>query len=76
MSIENKMKIALVNYGAMNEDWRIKVISVETDYSDWAKVIVEVYKPRHKTPCTCWTLFANMVREFVDFERSEHIRLK
>lgn len=77
MSIEQHMRNALINYGAINENWRIKIIDKEIlPYSDWVKVTVEVYKPRCRKPCTIWTLASNMVRGITDFEKSTFIHCK
>jgi len=75
-NIENKIKNALVEYGAMNENWRLKITDKEIiGNSDYANISVEIYKPRCRKPCIVWTLVTNIVREFVDFERSTFVRL-
>ena len=74
--LENGIKEALVEYGAMNDNWRMKITDKEIiAYSDWAKVEIEIYKPRCRKPCIIWTLAINMVKELVDFERSTFVRL-
>ena len=73
--LETGIHYALDTYGATLPNWRIKILDAETvGHSDWAKVYVEVYKPRCRKPCTTWCLAVNMVREIVDFERSTFIR--
>ena len=75
-SIESKIKNALVEYGAMNENWRLKITNKGIiSNSDYASFTVEIYKPRCRKPCTEWTLIANIVREFVDFGKSTFVRL-
>ena len=74
--IEDKVKSTLINYGAINENWRIKITDVEImPNSDWAKVAVKIIKPRCRKPCIIWTLTMNMVRGLTDFEKSTFVRL-
>lgn len=75
-TIENGIKKALVEYGAMNENWRLKITDKNIiGNSDFASISVEIYKPHCRKPCIVWTLVANIVKEFVDFERSTFVRL-
>lgn len=70
------LKNALVGYGAMNENWRLKITNKQIiSNSDFANITVEIYKPRCRKPTIVWELLVNIVREFVDFERSTFIRL-
>jgi len=74
-NFENQIKNVLVERGIMLENWKIKITDKKIiGNSDWAKVEVEVFKPRCKKPCITWTLVVNMVKEFVDFEKSTFVR--
>lgn len=74
--IENGIKKALVEFGAMNENWRIEITDKYLiGNSDYANISVEIYKPHCRKPCTVWVLVANIVTEFVDFKKSTFIRL-
>lgn len=70
------MRNVLLNYGAINEKWRIKLTHKEIlPFTDWAKVTVEVYKPRCRKPYGIWTMYFNIVRGITNFERNTFIRL-
>ena len=76
MTIDQQMRNALLNYGAIGDSWRIKITDKEViNYSDWAKVTVELYKPRCRKPYAIWELVTNTVRCVTDFEKSTYIRL-
>ena len=78
MKLEKQLKGAMVDYGAVNENWRIKIVAIEkiADNSDFANVTVEIYKPRSRQPAYLHTLYINMVKEFVCWDRSTHVNLK
>lgn len=70
MKIEEYAKNALVNYGASLEDWRIEILDVTSNTSDWATVTCTVTKKKCRKPFVIWNLKMNMVRNIVDFEKS------
>lgn len=70
MKIEEYAKNALVNYGASLEDWRIEVLDVTSNTSDWADVTCTITKPHCRKPFVQWRLKMNMVRKIADFEKS------
>ncbi len=69
--LENQIKQALVNYGAMGENWRMKVTNREIiGRSDWAKVVVEITAPKKRKPCTKWELAINIARNQIHWDKS------
>lgn len=75
-NLENGIKKALIEYGAMNENWRLEITDKKIiGNSDYATISVMIFKPRCRKPCMMWELHVNIVREFVDFERSIFARL-
>lgn len=76
MTVEQQMRTALLNYGAINDNWHIAITDIENlSYSDWAKVTVLVRKPRCRKPFMEWTLFVDTVRGITDFARNTFIYL-
>lgn len=78
MKLEKQLKDAMIEYGAITEKYRIKIISIEHENknSDYANVIVEVYKPRSRKPDIMWNLFINMVREILYWDKSSFAEMK
>lgn len=78
MMIKEFAKAALINYGAILENWKIVIgeISQMSDRSDWVEVQVYVYKPRSKKPDFFWELCMNMARNVTDFGKSQFTNLK
>lgn len=64
------IKNALVDFGAMLENWKINLICIENDGSDIYYVSVTITKNRCKKPFVMWTLRVDTVRELVYFDRS------
>lgn len=76
MNCEQQMRNALLNYGAINENWRVKLTHKEIlPFTDYAKVIVEVYKPRCRKPYGICHMYVDTVRGITNFERNTFIRL-
>lgn len=78
MSLEEKLKNAMIDYEAIAENWRIKIIAIErvSNNSDYAHVIIETYKPRSRKPDYAFNLYVNMVKELIFWDRSTHENLK
>lgn len=77
MTVEQQMRTALLNYGAIKSNWRITIDSVENiGYSDWAEVTVSIFKPRCRKALAKWVLLTNPVKGITDFGRSTYIWLK
>ena len=70
-NLESLIRSAMDQYGVTAQGWRIKIIKVESDTIDWAKVLVDVYAPRKRKPACSWNVAVNMVRNVVDFNQSE-----
>lgn len=65
------IKIALVDYGAMLEDWKLSFVEAERiGNSDMINVTVTITKKRCRKPFMIWTLRIDEVRELVYFDRS------
>ena len=71
-NLESLIRSAMDQYGVTAQGWRIKIIKVDSDVIDWAKVLVEVYAPRKRKPACAWNVAVNMMRNIVDFNRSEY----
>lgn len=64
-----------IDRGITLPDWRIKIASKEIiKNSDYARVLVEVYKPRKRKPCIVWDLCVNFVREQINWDHSTFAR--
>lgn len=76
--LESGIKIALIDYGAARENWRVKVTGYDQVgiNSDFVRVYVDIYKPRSRKPDVIWDLCVNIVKELVYFDRSQAIRPK
>lgn len=76
--ITEKMKNALLNYGAITEKYRIKVTGIEKipNKVDYVYVHIMVWKPRSRKADIAWKLFVDTTREIVYFDKSEFNRLK
>lgn len=76
MSVEQMIINALLSYGAIDENWKIKITDIENlQHSDWAKVTTEIFKPRCRKPYAIWELVVNTVRNITDFEKSSFTRV-
>lgn len=76
MNCEQQMRNALLSYGAINEKWRVKLTHKEIlPFTDWAKVIIEVYKPKCRKPYGIWNMYVNFVSGITNFERNTFKRL-
>lgn len=77
MGLQDQLKNAMIEYGAVDSKWRIKIIAVDKiGNSDFAKVSIETYKPRRRKPDFCHILFLNMVKKYICWDKSEHVNLK
>lgn len=79
MNLEEKLRYAMIDYGAIAENWRMKIIAIERVggvNSDYVNVIVESYKPRSRKPDYIHTLFIDIVRELIFWDRSTCEKLK
>lgn len=66
----------LVETGRAAEDYRIKIVEREIiGNSDYAKVAVNLYKPRKKKHCITWYLCINIARNQIHWDKSEFVRL-
>ena len=74
MKIANMLKKVMINYGAMNEDWRIKITNVENNGTDWAVINFSITKKGKRNPCTLWNMRVNMATGFIDWERTNHVK--
>lgn len=76
--IAEKMRNALLNFGAITEKYRIEVTEIEKipNKSDYVYVHVMVWKPRSRKADIAWKLFVDTAREVTHFDRSEFYRLK
>lgn len=73
--LESGIKNVFVERGIMLEDWKLKVTSIDGQtYSDYRDVTAEVLKPRCRKPCITWVLNINMVKETINFEKSNFYR--
>ena len=73
--IMNGLKNALIEYGDMLEDWKLKFVSVEKiGNSDFADVSVEITKKRCRKPFIMWKLRVDTVKELVHFDQSSFYR--
>ncbi len=73
---ETALKKCLIEYGAMGENWRIKLGEIKRNAgADWFVCDVYIYKPRAKKPCLLWELRINEARKVVDFGNSKHTAL-
>lgn len=63
--IEKLMKDALIDYRAMEENWRLKITSVYVIGADSVIVNLEVYKPRRRTPSVSWAIPVDTLRNYV-----------
>lgn len=65
------IKNALVDYGAMLEDWKVNFVEAErVNKSDIIYVTVTITKKRCRKPFVLWKLRIDEVRELVYFDRS------
>ena len=78
MKLENQLKNAMIAYGAINENWRIKIVAIEKVIrnSDFANVTIETYKPRSRKPDYSHTLYVNMIKGIIYWDKSTHENLK
>ena len=79
MTLEEKIREAMIYYGAIAENWRIKIIAIErvgSKNSDYANVIIKSYKHRSKKPDYVHTLYIDTVRELIFWDRSNCEKLK
>lgn len=73
---ENALKKTLIEYGAMCENWRLKLGEIKRNAgADWFTCKVYIYKPHAKKPCLLWELLINEARKVVDFGNSKHTTL-
>lgn len=67
---------ALDEKGITLPDWKIKITNREIiGRSDWAKVTVEVYKPRKRKPEIIWELAINIVKNQIHWDKSSFYRI-
>ena len=78
MTFEEKLKCAMIEYGAVAENWKIKITDIDktNETSDYANITVNVWKPRSRKPDYAFTLFVNVVKEIIFWNRSTHVNLK
>lgn len=77
MKLQEQLKNAMIEYGAIAENWRIKIIAIERiGNSDYANVVIESYKPRNRKPDYAHTLFIDTVKELIFWDRSTCDKLK
>lgn len=77
MTVKQAVYNSLLNYGAINEKWRVEIIDINTiSYSDWAEVTVKTYRPKSKKADFMWVLKMNTVRQITDYEHSTFCKLK
>ena len=71
------IRAAMLATDRIGPKWRIKIVGKETvGKSDWARVEVNLYKPRHRKPHAYWILVINMVREEIHWDKSNYARLR
>ncbi len=69
--LETAINRIMVEKEISAEGWRTNVTNIETvGNSDWAKVTVEVIKPRKRKPCITWTLAINLSRNQINWDKS------
>ncbi len=78
MTLTEAIKEALIEYGAIGENWRIQIGNTEVQAigSDWAIVSVHVYKPRCRKPQGCWHLAIYMPKDQIHWDKSQYINLR
>ena len=65
-----------IEKGIAGNGWRTKVVSKEIiGRSDFAKVLVEVYKPKKRKPCIAWELCINIARKQIYWDKSTFANL-
>ena len=65
------IKNALVDYGAMFDDWKVEYLdSVRVGNSDIVYIMVGIIKKRCRKPFMVWNLKVDIVREMVYFDCS------
>lgn len=72
------IKDILVEYGAMQKDWNIKIINISplNIRSDFSIITVYIYKKRSRKPDFSFELYADMNHGTIDFSKSKHYNLK
>ena len=76
IDFEKALHEAFNEKGITLPDWRIKITNREIiGHSDWAKVTVEVYKPRKRKPEIIWELAVNIVRDQIHWDKSNFYRM-
>lgn len=72
LNLENAIKEIFIEREIMLPNWKIQITDKEIlGKSDYAKVTVDVFKPRKKKPEITWILTINMVREQIHWDKSE-----
>lgn len=64
-NIEELMKDALVWYGAMLENWRLKIVRVYATGADSANVELQIFEPRRRKPTVSWIIPVDTARNNV-----------
>ena len=76
MRLKQGIKNALIEYGAIEDNWRICIIDKEIiGKSDWAKITVNITPPRKRKPCICWEISINIVKNQIHWDKSTHYNL-
>lgn len=74
--IKDMLTRVMTEYGAMRQGWRLVVTGREGNgSSDWTTVHFSIFKPRCRKPCTLWSMRINVVTGYIDWDRTEHVRV-
>ncbi len=70
---EERIRQAMIEYGAIGEKWRISVTGMERERpgSDRGTVTVEVTRPRHRKPSLIWELAIWIPGNLLDWNKSQ-----